>query len=47
MQQIQQRKKVLRGSESNYILSDLHLTGVNEKKLLTSTFKMVIYVKGC
>ena len=37
LQQIRQTNKVLHVSPSNHILSDLHLTGVNAKKLLTST----------
>ena len=47
MQQIRQTEKVLHGSTSNDVLSDLQLTAVNEKKLLTSTLKMFINVIGC
>ena len=37
MQQIRKTNKVLHVSASNHILSDLHLAGVNAKKLLTDT----------
>ena len=37
MQQTRPTNKVLHGSASNYILSNLHLIGVDAEKLLTST----------
>ena len=37
MQQIRTTNKVLHRSASNYILNDLQSTGVNAKKMLTST----------
>ena len=36
MQQIRQTNRVLHVSASNCIISDLHLTGANAKKLLTN-----------
>ena len=42
MQQIRKTDKVLHVSASNYILSDVHLTSVNAKKLLSSTSSQII-----